>query len=81
MKQPNIVFIHVDQMHWEAMSAYGNPYVKTPGMDRIAADGTSFRASYAAMPQCCPSRTSLYTGRASCEHGALDSGCGVVLSF
>ena len=71
---PNIVFIHVDQMHWEAMSAYGNPYLKTPGMDRIAADGTSFRASYAAMPQCCPARTSWYTGRASCEHGAAGNG-------
>ena len=28
--RPNILFIHVDQMHWEAMSAYGNPSVKTP---------------------------------------------------
>ena len=73
-KQPNIVFIHVDQMHWEAMSAYGNPYVKTPNLDGIAADGTSFRSSYAAMPQCCPARTSWYTGRMSCEHGVPGNG-------
>ena len=33
MTRPNILFIHVDQMHWQAMSAYGNPYVKTPAMD------------------------------------------------
>ena len=57
MKRPNILFMHVDQMHWEAMSAYGNPHVKTPGMDRIAAEGCSFRASYASMPQCVPART------------------------
>ena len=54
IKRPNILFIHVDQMHWEAMSAYGNPHVKTPGMDRIAKDGHSFRGSYATMPQCVP---------------------------
>ena len=50
MKRPNILFMHVDQMHWEAMSGYGNPHVKTPAMDRIAEDGCSFRASYATMP-------------------------------
>ncbi len=75
MKRPNILFIHVDQMHWEAMSAYGNKYVKTPSLDRIAADGCSFRASYTAMPQCCPARASWYTGRASCEHGVPGNGC------
>mgnify|MGYP002063990644 CR=1 FL=1 len=67
--KPNILFMHVDQMHWQAMSAYGNKYVKTPNLDRIAADGCSFRTSYAAMPQCCPARANWYTGRASSEHG------------
>ena len=32
-KRPNILFIHVDQMHWQAVSAYGNPYIKTPAME------------------------------------------------
>ena len=73
-KRPNILFIHVDQMHWEAMSAYGNPHVKTPALDRIAKDGCSFRASYAAMPQCVPARTCWYTGRMSCETGAPTNG-------
>ena len=74
MKRPNILFMHVDQMHWEAVSAYGNPHVKTPGMDRIATEGCSFRASYATMPQCVPARTSWYTGRMSCETGAPTNG-------
>ena len=78
MSKQNILFIHVDQMHWEAMSTYGNTYVKTPNMDRLAADGCSFRASYTAMPQCCPARTSWYTGRASSEHGVPGNGCKVV---
>jgi len=73
-EQPNILFIHVDQMHWKAMSAYGNPYVKTPAMDRIAADGYSFRAAYTASPACCPARTSWYTGRMTCETGVPNNG-------
>jgi arylsulfatase A-like enzyme len=73
-KRPNILFIHVDQMHFQAMSAYGNPYVKTPAMDRMAADGYSFMASYSAMPQCCPARASWYTGRMSSEHGVPTNG-------
>jgi arylsulfatase A-like enzyme len=75
MKRPNILFIHVDQMHWEAMSAYGNKHVKTPNLDRIAADGCSFRGSYTAMPQCCPARASWYTGRMSSETGVPTNGC------
>jgi choline-sulfatase len=73
-EQPNILFIHVDQMHWQAMSAYGNSYVKTPAMDRLAAEGYSFRAAYATMPQCCPARASWYTGRMSCETGVPTNG-------
>jgi arylsulfatase A-like enzyme len=68
-ERPNILFIHVDQMHWEAMSAYGNAHVKTPAMDKIAEDGYSFRAAYASMPQCCPARACWYTGLTSCETG------------
>ena len=74
-KKPNILFMHVDQMHFQAMSAYGNPHVKTPAMDRMARDGISFRTSYTAMPQCCPARASWYTGRMSSEHGVPTHGC------
>jgi len=73
-KHPNILFIHVDQMHWQAMSAYGNKYVKTPAMDRIAADGISFRASYSANPICMPARACWYTGRMSSENGLANNG-------
>ena len=78
MKRPNILFMHVDQMHFQAMSTYGNPYVKTPAMDRIAADKCSFMTSYTSMPQCCPARTSWYTGRMSSETGVPVNGCYVL---
>ncbi len=77
-KRPNILFIHVDQMHFEAMSAYGNRHVKTPAMDRMAGDGFSFRASYSAMPQCCPARASWYTGRMSSESGVPTNSCPIL---
>lgn len=78
MNRPNILFVHVDQMHWEALSAYGNKYARTPGLDRMAADGCSFRSSYTAMPQCCPARASWYTGRMSSEHGVPVNECNIL---
>lgn len=70
---PNIVFVHVDQMRHDAISAYGNSYVHTPNIDRILADGTSFHYSYSGNPVCCPARTCWYTGRASSEHGVVQN--------
>lgn len=70
-RRPNIVFVHVDQMHADAMSAYGNRWLSTPAMDRIAADGVAFRRAYAAQPVCCPARASWFTGRTPLEHGVL----------
>lgn len=71
MDKPNIVFVHVDQMHHKAISDYGCEYVHTPNMDRLADEGYSFMESHCAMPQCCPARASWYTGRMSTEHGVV----------
>ena len=69
----HIVFVHVDQLTWQAISANGNQSVHTPNIDRIIADGTSFDASYSATPICCPARSSWYTGRMPSEHGVLNN--------
>jgi arylsulfatase A-like enzyme len=70
-RPPNILFMHTDQQHWEALSAFGCAHVRTPAMDRLAAAGTSFSLSYSANPVCCPARTCWYTGRASQENGVI----------
>lgn len=70
---PNIVFVHVDQMCHDAISALGNRHVSTPNIDRLIADGVSFLRSYSANPVCCPARASWYTGRASSEHGVIQN--------
>lgn len=70
-RPPNLLFIHTDQQHWEALSAFGNPYLHTPNLDRLAAAGTAFRLSYSANPVCCPARSCWYTGRTASETGVV----------
>jgi len=70
---PNIVFVHVDQMRHDAISAFGNAHVETPNIDRLIAAGTSFSRSYSANPVCCPARACWYTGRVSSEHGVVEN--------
>ena len=61
--KPNILFIMTDQQHWRMLSCFGNPWVKTPHMDSIAATGARFDNAYTTFPQCVPARVSLVTGR------------------
>lgn len=61
-QKPNILFILTDQQSFSMMSCMGNPYVKTPAMDSIAATGIRFDRAYCSNPVCVPSRFSLLTG-------------------
>jgi len=70
-RQPNLLFIHVDQMFCDAMSAHGCQYIRTPNIDRLVAQGISFRLSYSANPVCCPARSAWYTGRMPSETGVV----------
>ena len=45
------------------MGCYGNNEIKTPNLDRFAAEGIRFDRAYAASPQCVPARAALMTGR------------------
>jgi arylsulfatase A-like enzyme len=61
-ERPNILLILPDQMRATAMGCMGNPDVKTPHIDRLAAEGVHFRRTYANTPVCCPARAILLTG-------------------
>jgi len=68
--RPNIIFINVDQMSaLDSIGALEAPYVDTPAIDRIFANGRAFGKAFPADPVCCPSRTSWWTGRYPSEHG------------
>ena len=61
-ERPNIVLIITDQQHAKMMSCAGNPHLKTPAMDRLAAQGVRFERAYCGNPVCVPSRFSMMTG-------------------
>ncbi|MDA7920165.1 sulfatase-like hydrolase/transferase [Verrucomicrobiales bacterium] len=61
-EQPNILFIFSDDWGWGDLSCHGHPYVKTPNIDRLAAEGTDFHRFTVASGVCSPSRTAVMTG-------------------
>ncbi len=60
--RPNILLIITDQQAADMMSCAGNRWLKTPNMDRLAAEGVRFERAYCANPVCIPSRFSLFSG-------------------
>ena len=66
--RPNIVFILIDDLGREWVSAYGAEGIKTPRIDQLAAEGLKFRNAY-SMPQCTPTRVTLLTGQYPFRHG------------
>ncbi len=60
-RRPNVLFISIDDLR-PTFGAYGNPGLKTPHMDRLAASGATFLHAYAQQAVCNPSRASLMTG-------------------
>jgi len=60
--KPNILLILTDQQTIMNMSAYGNPYLRTPNMDALAEWGIRFTQSYCTSPAGSPSRSSIITG-------------------
>lgn len=60
---PNVLFILADDLGWGDLGCYGSPTIRTPNLDRLAAEGLRFTHGYAASPWCSSTRISLYTGR------------------
>jgi len=62
--KPNIIVIFTDDHGYADLSCAGHePDVRTPNLDRLAAEGVRFTDGYVTAPQCCPSRGGLLTGR------------------
>ncbi|MHC4141151.1 MAG: arylsulfatase [Planctomycetota bacterium] len=61
-RQTNIIFILADDLGWAELGCYGQTKIRTPNIDRIAAEGIRFTQHYAGSPVCAPSRCVLLTG-------------------
>ncbi|WPJ95189.1 sulfatase-like hydrolase/transferase [Coraliomargarita algicola] len=72
MQRPNILFILADDMGAWALGCAGNPEVRTPNLDRIAASGLRLENAYCVSPVCSPARASLLTGKIPSQHGVHD---------
>jgi len=63
--KPNILFVLSDDHSYPFLSCYGDTNVRTPTLDRLAADGMKFHRFFTAAPQCVPSRAAYLTGRSA----------------
>jgi arylsulfatase A-like enzyme len=75
-RRPNILFMMTDDQRWDCMSAAGNPILKTPNMDRLAAGGVRFTNGFVTNALCAPSRGTILTGLYSHAHGVTTNGGG-----
>jgi choline-sulfatase len=70
--RPNVVFILTDDQGPWAAGCCGNPEIRTPNIDRLAATGMRFESFFCTSPVCSPARASLLTGRLPSQHGVHD---------
>jgi arylsulfatase len=73
-RRPNVLMILTDQQRWDGLGASGNRAIRTPNMDRLAAEGVRCSDYFVSYPFCMPSRSSYLTGRYPHAHGCWDNG-------
>ena len=70
--RPNVLLIlSDDQGHW-ALGCAGNPEIRTPNLDSLAASGVRLSRFFCVSPVCSPARASLFTGQIPSQHGVHD---------
>ena len=72
IKNPNIIFILVDDLGWTDVGFMGSKYYETPNIDKLAGEGMIFTNAYASCAVCSPTRASIMTGRYPARLGITD---------
>ena len=62
-QKPNIIYIMCDDLGYGDLACYGQSYIRTPNLDRMASEGMRFTQAYAGSPVSAPSRASFMTGQ------------------
>ncbi|HEU4645029.1 MAG TPA: sulfatase-like hydrolase/transferase [Burkholderiales bacterium] len=71
--KPNLIVILIDDLRYDEFGAGGHPYMKSPHIDRLAADGVLFERAFHTTPICSPNRASIVTGQYASRHGIIDN--------
>lgn len=71
-RRPNILLIIADDLAAWMLGCYGNRAIRTPNLDRLAAEGVRFENGFVCTPICSPSRATLLTGRIPPQTGIHD---------
>lgn len=77
---PNIIIILADDLGYGDLGCYGHPTIRTPNLDRMAAEGMRFTQFYVAANICTPSRAALLTGKLPVRMG-MTGGSGVLFPY
>ena len=70
MKRPNFLVILIDDLRFDEFGAGGHPYMQTPHIDRLAAEGALFERAFHTTPICSPNRASIVSGQYASRHSS-----------
>ena len=79
--RPNILVILSDQQRSDSLACYGNVFVHSPNIDRLASEGVRFLDAFTPFPLCTPARASLWTGTYPHLHDIMDCVYGIDDAF
>ena len=71
--RPNVLVVLTDDQRWDAMGCAGHPFLKTPNIDRLAAEGVRFKKAFCTTSLCSPSRASILSGLYAHTHKVRDN--------
>jgi arylsulfatase A-like enzyme len=71
--RPNVVFVLCDDLRADCLGVAGHPHLKTPHIDRLAAEGVYFRNTFCTTSLCSPSRASILSGLYAHSHGVQNN--------
>jgi arylsulfatase A len=80
-RPPNIIFIYADDLGYGDLGCFGAKAIKTPNLDRMAAEGLRLTNFYSVAPVCTPSRAALMTGRYAARMGIQQMHLANVLTY
>lgn len=73
MDRPNLLLLFTDQQRADTVAALGNPLIRTPALDRLVREGTTFTRGYSPCPVCMPARAAMLTGLPPHVTGCVDN--------